>query len=897
MSRERILNYFGISYVITESSGVNVLTDEGRLLIDALSQYGALPFGSSFKPLFDQVKNFFNSKSPTLVQPFTTLSTLDVKKRLICMLGEDRFSNVIFTNSGAESVEAAVKIVRSRTGKPGIIALKNSFHGKTMAAVQLTSNPRYREYFCIENNFVRHIDVEMGLDDIEKSVRCAAKEVQASSFIIELVQGEGGMRALDREKISHAVKVARDIGLYIIVDEIQTGLGRTGPLFSFQEYAIDPDIVLLGKALGGGIVSLSACITTEDVIPSDFTIFHSSTFSNNNFSSYVCNIVLDLLNEDLLENVRLRGEQLGFVLDNISSRYPEIYEKSSGRGLMRGIHLKCWNDPGSFFSNTVDEVGLTGYAAAAWLIRNRGLITMPCFSQPMCIRVQPPLIVTEKEIDRIYGDFSSLAEMLISSGGYANLFVFKDLNEENNKGKLKYFPLLNPGNIFPIKDRINSSLMKKTKVKNNLPDGRFVFVIHPIDSFSFERTFPDSYYKLLSNDKLSFQKSARDLLKVLPNLVSQCYEIEALDLGDKLIEGNLVTLSLFPDELMSLSENDRRQLLVAIGREVTRLGPDVLGLGAFSSILAKGGYSFRHLNMTVTAGSSLTAAAAVDVAWRDGFDLEDGPRFGVVGPSGGVGLRVWQFLIYQILQTGVSAEVYLLYNPRNPHALKTIDKHIKMTIEQLFDVCSSDQGVNVSPYYKTRIDRIRKIFFEESHDASLQIIDRARHAFEKVLGFPVLSVSASDDQESICHLNSIIVATDSSHPLDLLLNVKKGCRVYDLGRPHSFDINNLQNHNIKLYEAGLVSLPNPKTKFGSFNMCALPDGISLGCLAETMVLTASGDELRPPSWRGIFLHSLRIFEKSRALGMVPVALPVSQEIFDPQKNINTNNGGSLLLDL
>ena len=897
MSRERILNYFGISYVITESSGVNVLTDEGRLLVDALSQYGALPFGSSFKPFFDQVNNFFNSKSPTLVQPFTTLSTLDVKKRLICMLGEDRFSNVIFTNSGAESVEAAVKIVRSRTGKPGILALKNSFHGKTMAAVQLTSNPRYREYFCIENNFVRHVDVETGLDDIERSVRYAAKEVQASSLIIELVQGEGGMRALDREKISHAVKVARDIGLYIIVDEIQTGLGRTGPLFSFQEYAIDPDIVLLGKALGGGIVSLSACITTEDVIPSDFTIFHSSTFSNNNFSSYVCNIVLDLLDEDLLENVRLRGEQLGFVLDNISSRYPEIYEKSSGRGLMRGIHLKCWNDPGSFFSNTVDEVGLTGYAAAAWLIRNRGLITMPCFSQPMCIRVQPPLIVTEKEIDRIYGDFSSLAEMLISSGGYANLFVFKDLNEENNKGKLKYFPLLNPGNIFPIKDRINSSLMKKTKVKNNLPDGRFVFVIHPIDSFSFERTFPDSYYKLLSNDKLSFQKSARDLLKVLPNLVSQCYEIEALDLGDKLIEGNLVTLSLFPDELMSLSENDRRQLLVAIGREVTRLGPDVLGLGAFSSILAKGGYSFRHLNMTVTAGSSLTAAAAVDVAWRDGFDLEDGPRFGVVGPSGGVGLRVWQFLIYQILQTGVSAEVYLLYNPRNPHALKTIDKHIKMTIEQLFDVCSSDQGVNVSPYYKTRIDRIRKIFFEESHDASLQIIDRARHAFEKVLGFPVLSVSASDDQESICHLNSIIVATDSSHPLDLLLNVKKGCRVYDLGRPHSFDINNLQNHNIKLYEAGLVSLPNPKTKFGSFNMCALPDGISLGCLAETMVLTASGDELRPPSWRGIFLHSLRIFEKSRALGMVPVALPVSQEIFDPQKNINTNNGGSLLLDL
>ena len=897
MSRERILNYFGISYVITESSGVNILTDEGRLLVDALSQYGALPFGSSFKPFFDQVKNFFNSKSPTLVQPFTTLSTLDVKKRLICMLGEDRFSNVIFTNSGAESVEAAVKIVRSRTGKPGILALKNSFHGKTMAAVQLTSNPRYREYFCIENNFVRHVDVETGLDDIERSVRYAAKEVQASSLIIELVQGEGGMRALDREKISHAVKVARDIGLYIIVDEIQTGLGRTGPLFSFQEYAIDPDIVLLGKALGGGIVSLSACITTEDVIPSDFTIFHSSTFSNNNFSSYVCNIVLDLLDEDLLENVRLRGEQLGFVLDNISSRYPEIYEKSSGRGLMRGIHLKCWNDPGSFFSNTVDEVGLTGYAAAAWLIRNRGLITMPCFSQPMCIRVQPPLIVTEKEIDRIYGDFSSLAEMLISSGGYANLFVFKDLNEENNKGKLKYFPLLNPGNIFPIKDRINSSLMKKTKVKNNLPDGRFVFVIHPIDSFSFERTFPDSYYKLLSNDKLSFQKSARDLLKVLPNLVSQCYEIEALDLGDKLIEGNLVTLSLFPDELMSLSENDRRQLLVAIGREVTRLGPDVLGLGAFSSILAKGGYSFRHLNMTVTAGSSLTAAAAVDVAWRDGFDLEDGPRFGVVGPSGGVGLRVWQFLIYQILQTGVSAEVYLLYNPRNPHALKTIDKHIKMTIEQLFDVCSSDQGVNVSPYYKTRIDRIRKIFFEESHDASLQIIDRARHAFEKVLGFPVLSVSASDDQESICHLNSIIVATDSSHPLDLLLNVKKGCRVYDLGRPHSFDINNLQNHNIKLYEAGLVSLPNPKTKFGSFNMCALPDGISLGCLAETMVLTASGDELRPPSWRGIFLHSLRIFEKSRALGMVPVALPVSQEIFDPQKNINTNNGGSLLLDL
>jgi len=896
MSRERIIEYFGINYVIEEVSGVDVLTTEGKPLIDALSQYGALPFGSNFKPFLDQVKVFFNSKSPTLVQPFTASSVLDAKKRLICMLGEDRFSNVIFTNSGAESVEAAVKIVRSRTGKPGIIALKNSFHGKTMAAVQLTSNSQYRDYFGIENDFVRHIDLEEELADIEKSVRHAAKEVRASSFIIELVQGEGGMRALDHEKIGHAVRVAREMGLYIIVDEIQTGLGRTGSLFSFQEYAIDPDIVLLGKALGGGIVSLSACIATEDVVPGDFTIFHSSTFSNNNFSSYVCNIVLDLLNEDLLENVRQRSEQLDTLLARVVAQYPEIYSQYSGRGLMRGIHLKGWNDSGSFFSNTIDKTGLAGYAAAAWLIRNRGLITMPCFSEPTCIRVQPPLIVTETEIDRITNDLCALADALLSPGGHANLFVLPVMGKNNEHKKSGHFPLFKSSDLRTTKNQVDIDGKKRPGTKNNLPDGRFTFVIHPIDKCSFERTFPDSYYDLSNGDKILFKKSARNILKVMPNIVASCYEVNELVLGNKLIAGNFVTLSLFPEELMSLSDNDRRHLLTAIGQEVMRSGPDVLGLGAFSSILAKGGYSLRHLDMVVTAGSSLTAAAAVDVVWRDSLGMKYSPRFGVVGPGGSVGLRVWQFLLYQILQTGKNAEICLLYNPANPNALRTIEKYIKLTIDQLFDICASGHDLNIFPAFKSRITEIRKLFLERINKTDLCMIDHARYAFEKVLGFPVLSISASDDHQAIGGLNSIVIATDSSRPLDLLLSINSGCKVYDLGRPHSFDDNHLENHCIELYEAGLVSLPDSETTFGSFNMCGLPAGVSLGCLAETMVLAASGDELRPPSYRGTFLHSLQIFEKSRTLGMTPVAFKIGKNPIQPRKNIKSCENDSLVFN-
>ena len=885
MSRERIIEYFGINYVIAEASGVDVVTAEGKPLVDALSQYGALPFGSNFKPFLSQVKGFFDSKSPTLVQPFTASSVLEAKKKLICMLGEDRFSHVIFANSGAESIEAAVKIVRSRTGKPGIIALKNSFHGKTMAAVQLTSNPQYRDYFCIENDFVRHIDIEAELTDIEESIRHAAKEVQASAFVIELVQGEGGMHALNQEKISHAVKVAKDLGLYIIVDEIQTGLGRTGSLFSFQEYAIDPDIVLLGKALAGGVVSLSACVATAEVVSGDFTIFHSSTFSNNNFSSYVCNIVLDLLNEELLDNVRQRSEQLESVLARVSAQYPEVYAKYSGRGLMRGIHLKGWNDLGSFFSNTIDDTGLIGYAAAAWLIRNRGLITMPCFSTPTCIRVQPPLIVTEKEIDKIARDLSALADMLLSPGGYANLFVLPDNKENNQKEQLKSFPLLRSASPrVTTKNGADAEGNRQIKVRNKSPDGRFTFVIHPIDNFSFERTFPDSYYELSANRKDLFRKSAREILKIMPNIVASCYSIEALSLGDKLIEGNFVTLSLFPDELMGLSADDRRHLLTVIGQEVTRIGPDVLGLGAFSSILAKGGYSLRHLDMTVTAGSSLTAAAAMDVVWFDSFTMKHMPRFGIVGPGGSVGLRVWQFLLYQILQTGSDAEICLLYNPGNPHAIKTIEKYIKLTIDQLFDVCACEQDLNISSAYKTRITEIRKIFYEENSKND-SYMDRARYAFGKVLGFPVLSIAASNDRQAVCEIDSLVVATDSSQPLDLLLAINPECKVYDLGRPHSFDSDHLKNNNVEIYEAGLVSLPNSETTFGSFNMCGLPAGVSLGCLAETMVLAASGDELRPPSYRGTFLHSLQIFERSRTLGMTPVAFPIGKEIIQAKERV------------
>ena len=235
-----------------------------------------------------------------------------------------------FCQSGAEAVETAIKLARSATGKLTIVSTERSFHGKTLGALSATGREVYQTPFGAPvQGFIRipYNDSSALADVLEKN--------SESRFIVEPC-GEGGIflpPVIWRRHKSYADNTGS-----FIVDEIQTGLGRTGKMFACDHEGIEPDVLLLAKALGGGLIPLGVCISSPRIYNDDFGSLHSSTFANNNLSCAVCSAVIDeLLKDDqkLIKEVAAKGD---YLLNGPLGKLPELI-RESGQGLMVGIEF------------------------------------------------------------------------------------------------------------------------------------------------------------------------------------------------------------------------------------------------------------------------------------------------------------------------------------------------------------------------------------------------------------------------------------------------------------------------------------------------------------------------------------------------------------------------------
>jgi predicted acetylornithine/succinylornithine family transaminase len=233
---------------------------------------------------------------------YWTVPMVELSRKL-----SDRFggpgAQSFFCNSGAEAIEAAIKYARKATGKPGIVALDGSFHGRTTGAVAITGQPAKREPFAPLLPGVRFAQ----LNDAE-SLR-AAVGPDTGLIVLEPVQGEGGINALDAGFVALARELADEHGALLCLDEIQTGLGRTGTFFAFEQSDVRPDLVTMAKGLANGL-PIGALLVSNSAprgfVPGD----HASTFGGNLVASAAACAVVDLIDDDLLHNVRERGAQL-----------------------------------------------------------------------------------------------------------------------------------------------------------------------------------------------------------------------------------------------------------------------------------------------------------------------------------------------------------------------------------------------------------------------------------------------------------------------------------------------------------------------------------------------------------------------------------------------------------
>jgi acetylornithine/N-succinyldiaminopimelate aminotransferase len=295
---------------------------------------------------------------------------------------------VFFTNSGVEAIECAIKTARryhyakGNPHKHDLISFSNAFHGRTMAAVSATDQAKMIDGFAplLPGFKVREFN------DLDGAL--AAIDENTAGFLVEPIQGEGGIRPATHEFLSGLRAAADERDLMLVFDEVQTGVARTGQLYAYQHYNVVPDIMASAKGIGGGF-PMGACLATEKAAAGMVIGTHGSTYGGNPLAMAAGQAVFDIVaNEEFLASVRQKGERLRAALEQMIPNHDHLFESVRGVGLMLGVRMKA------------DSRAFVNY------LRTRGLLTVSAGDNVM--RVLPPLTVEEEHI-REFVDMLSAA--------------------------------------------------------------------------------------------------------------------------------------------------------------------------------------------------------------------------------------------------------------------------------------------------------------------------------------------------------------------------------------------------------------------------------------------------------------------------------------------------------
>ena len=295
---------------------------------------------------------------------------------------------VFFTNSGAEAVECAIKTARAYHQSEGdghrfeLITFNNAFHGRTMATISASNQEKMHAGFAPLLSGFKYAP----FDDLAAAE--AAIGPSTAGFLVEPIQGEGGVRVASAAFIEGLRALADKNGLVLIFDEVQTGVARTGTLFAYEQYGIEPDIMAIAKGIGGGF-PLGACLATERAARGMTFGAHGSTYGGNPLAMAAGNAVLDVVaNDQFLVSVREKGERIHQRLEQFIGNYPELFDEVRGKGLMLGLKMKSDSRP--FMQHLRDNHHLLTVAAGDYTLR-----------------ILPPLIIGDAEIAEFFDKLSA----------------------------------------------------------------------------------------------------------------------------------------------------------------------------------------------------------------------------------------------------------------------------------------------------------------------------------------------------------------------------------------------------------------------------------------------------------------------------------------------------------
>ena len=756
---------------------------------------------------------------------------------------------------------------------PVMIAFKGSYHGKSTSALKVTFNKSYREGFeglsAIRTVYIdpdhperipeilnEHVSTFYYPVLTGNSIKLRAVSIsRVMGFILEIVLGEGGIKPIAETTLQYLADHHGEFAIPYIIDEIQTGCGRLGSVFAYTETPlvdIRPEYITLSKALGGGLAKIGATMIAKDIYDHDFGILHTSTFAEDEFSAGIALRFLDLLTQQdnvVLKRVKEQSQHLKNKLLKLQATFPNIVKDVRGKGLMLGVEFTALEERSPFFRASGKQ-GVLSLLIASYLLYYHNirvfapLSTMlkgnPGKQRLSMIRIQPPVTITNKEIDALYYALKEVLEIIDANNEFC---LIGHLADTPVACQLRDSPKRFPA-YWPI-----------TTEQSHI-DARTGFVVHPTKLKNLIDYYFPSFDHYDTNDQGLFKWWNAISRFLEPVHVRSSY----ISSNDFVLENNMVFVPYLPEYIMKNKTahlqqemRDKVQDAVTIAKE---LGDDnipvsMVGLGAYTSIVTHNGQSINDYEMSVTSGNAYTTALSlmgiIYAAERKGLDLSKA-CVAVVGATGNIGM-----VLSQILSLNVGKLKLIGRQGQDNHRLRWVHQQCLSEILQAI----RNEITDDRPFHETSLSGVGKRVYrmlEQTADETLVSIRQRLQQqepceplaieFEKMLtraenGWYQDNVQLELNLNCLHDCDVVIVATNSPDPhLIRPAMVKPGAIVCCASVPSNIsdEFEQYLDRNIA-FDGGLAQLPERST----LDFVGMPGGqLTYGCLAETLLLGFDG---------------------------------------------------------
>ena len=396
----QVLKFIGFEGVESHALGCLVWDTSGREYLDCLGGYGTMSVGHSHPKIIAAVKEQLDKMSQSSRVLFNAPQAALAKKLAEITPGDLQYS--FFCNSGTEAAEAAIKFARISTGRTKLVSTEGAYHGKTLGALSVSGRDKYKKPFAPLINDC----VLVPFNDIEALENAIDGTVAA--FLVEPVQGEGGIHVASDEYLQRARELCDEHGALLVLDEVQCGLGRTGKMWACEHANVVPDMLLLAKALSGACVPIGAVVARPHVWEfwNENPLIHSTTFGGNPLACAAALATLQVLaDENMVESSRVQGDKLMARLKATQAKYPQCVKDVRGRGLMIGVE---------FGHEDITGLVLSGMA-------QRDVLVVPyTFNNATVTRFEPPLMISDEQIEWAATAFeeavAQTAQLVIDAG-------------------------------------------------------------------------------------------------------------------------------------------------------------------------------------------------------------------------------------------------------------------------------------------------------------------------------------------------------------------------------------------------------------------------------------------------------------------------------------------------